>query len=86
MILYKNVFFDIVQVKDTSTLTLKNKIYDVLSQNCLDIQSIHGQGNDGASNMRGEWKGLQTLFLNECSCAYYIHCFAHRLQDRKSVV
>jgi hypothetical protein len=30
--------------------------------------------------MCGERKGLQTLFLNECSCAYYVHCFAHRLQ------
>ncbi|KAK4478831.1 hypothetical protein RD792_014332 [Penstemon davidsonii] len=38
------------------------------------------KGYDGASNMRGEWNGLQALFLNECSSAYYIHCFAHRLQ------
>ncbi|KAK9713266.1 hypothetical protein RND81_06G016100 [Saponaria officinalis] len=38
------------------------------------------QGYDGASNMRGEWSGLQTLFLNECPYAYYVHCFAHRLQ------
>jgi ribosome biogenesis protein Nip4 len=30
-------FFDIVQVKDTLALTLNDKIYDVLSQNCLDI-------------------------------------------------
>jgi len=30
--------------------------------------------------MRGEWKGLQALFLNDCPCAYYVHCFAHRLQ------
>ena len=49
-------FFDIVQVKDTSALTLKDKIFNVLSQNCLDIQSIRGQWYDGASNMRGEWK------------------------------
>jgi hypothetical protein len=35
-------FFDIVQVKDTSVLTLNDKISDVLSQNCLNIQSIHG--------------------------------------------
>jgi hypothetical protein len=49
-------FFDIVQVKDTSALTLKDKISDILSQNCFDIQSIHRQGYDGASNMRGEWK------------------------------
>ncbi|KAL5805528.1 hypothetical protein ACOSQ4_028261 [Xanthoceras sorbifolium] len=30
--------------------------------------------------MRGEWNGLQALFLKDCSSAYYIHCFAHRLQ------
>ena len=30
--------------------------------------------------MRGMWNGLQALILNDCSYAYYIHCFAHRLQ------
>ncbi|CAM8972966.1 unnamed protein product [Rhodiola kirilowii] len=30
--------------------------------------------------MRGEWKGLQALVLRECPYAYYVHCFAHRLQ------
>ncbi|KAK9690797.1 hypothetical protein RND81_09G154700 [Saponaria officinalis] len=30
--------------------------------------------------MRGEWSGLQALFLNECPYAYCAHCFAHRLQ------
>ena len=39
-----------------------------------------GQGYDGASNMRGQWNGLQALFLKECPYAYYVHCFAHRLQ------
>jgi hypothetical protein len=73
-------FFDVVHVKDTSASTLKNEISIVLSQHCLDIQNIRGQGYDGASNMRGEWKGLQSLFLNDCPCAYYVHCFAHRLQ------
>ncbi|KAL9668111.1 hypothetical protein QQ045_002486 [Rhodiola kirilowii] len=42
--------------------------------------SIRGQGYDGASNMRGEWNGLQALVLCECPYAYYVHCFAHRLQ------
>ena len=51
-------FFDIVHVKDTSALTLKNEISDVLSRHCLDIQNIRGQGYDGASNMCGEWKWL----------------------------
>ncbi|QHN93534.1 Zinc finger MYM-type protein [Arachis hypogaea] len=39
---------------------------------------VHGY--DGASNMRGEWNGLQALFLNDCRQAYYVHYFAHRLQ------
>ena len=30
--------------------------------------------------MRGEWNGLQTLFLKNCPYAYYVHCMAHRLQ------
>jgi hypothetical protein len=49
-------FFDLVHVEDTSTLILKNKISNVLSHHGLDIQNIRGQGYDGASNMRGEWK------------------------------
>ncbi|XP_059453923.1 uncharacterized protein LOC132184317 [Corylus avellana] len=39
---------------------------------------VHGY--DGASNMRGGWNGLQALVSNDCPYAYYIHCFAHRLQ------
>jgi hypothetical protein len=30
--------------------------------------------------MRGAWNGLQVLFLRDCPYAYYVHCFAHRLQ------
>lgn len=60
-------------------MTLKDAISEILSHQCLDIQKIRGQGYDGASNMRGEWNGLQALFPNECPCAYYVHCFAHLL-------
>ncbi|XP_023742589.1 uncharacterized protein LOC111890735 [Lactuca sativa] len=42
--------------------------------------SIRGQGYDGASNMRGHFKRLQALISKDCSSAYYVHCFAHRLQ------
>ncbi|KAI3461491.1 hypothetical protein Pfo_018154 [Paulownia fortunei] len=73
-------FFDLVHVEDTKSSTLKREIFSVLSHNNLIIQNIRGQGYDGASTMRGEWNGLQALFLNECSYAYYVHCFVHRLQ------
>ncbi|TYI36023.1 hypothetical protein ES332_A03G114400v1 [Gossypium tomentosum] len=76
----KERFFDIVHVKDTASLTLKNVIFKVLLQHSFDIQNIRGQGYDGASNMRGEFNGLQALILNDCRYAYYVHCFAHRLQ------
>jgi hypothetical protein len=56
-------FFDIVHVKDILASTLKDSISNVLFQNSLDIESICGQGYDGASNMCGEWKGLHALFL-----------------------
>lgn len=73
-------FFDIVHVEDTKSSTLKGEIFSVLSRNNLTIQNIRGQGYDGASTMRGEWNGLQALVLSECPYAYYVHCFAHRLQ------
>ncbi|XP_042405017.1 zinc finger MYM-type protein 1-like [Zingiber officinale] len=73
-------FFGVVHVKDTIASTLKECIFSVLSRHTLDVQNIRGQGYDGASNMRGEWNGLQALILGECPYAYYVHCFAHRLQ------
>jgi hypothetical protein len=73
-------FLDIVHVLDTCSSTLKHELSSVLVQHQLDVSRIHGQGYDGASNMRGEWNGLQAKFMEECPYAYYIHCFAHQLQ------
>ncbi|XP_075665649.1 uncharacterized protein LOC142635363 [Castanea sativa] len=76
----KERFFHVVHVRDTTALTLKNEICVVLSHYNLHIENIRGQGYDGPSNMRGEWNGLQALFLKDCPYAYYVHCMAHRLQ------
>ncbi|XP_012840864.1 PREDICTED: zinc finger MYM-type protein 1-like [Erythranthe guttata] len=73
-------FFDIVSVKDTAALTLKCDLSTILSHHALSVDNLRGQGYDGASNMRGKWNGLQALFLKDCPYAYYVHCFAHRLQ------
>ena len=74
----KECFFGLIHVVDTAALTLKKGIYSLLSQHCLDIQNTRVY--DEASNMRGMWNGLQTLILNDCPYAYYILCFAYRLQ------
>ncbi|XP_025678039.1 uncharacterized protein [Arachis hypogaea] len=46
----------------------------------FDLIHVSDTWYDGASNMRGEWNGLQVLVLKDCPFAYYIHCLAHRLQ------
>ncbi|XP_012850829.1 PREDICTED: uncharacterized protein LOC105970540 [Erythranthe guttata] len=59
-------FLDIVSVKDTTSLTLKNELSTFFSHHALSIDNLRGQGYDGASNMRGEWNMLQALFLKDC--------------------
>nr|XP_023879532.1 zinc finger MYM-type protein 1-like [Quercus suber] len=48
----KECFFGLIHVVDIAALTLKKKIYSLLSQHCLHIQNIRGQGYDGVSNIR----------------------------------
>ncbi|KAI3495367.1 hypothetical protein L1887_37696 [Cichorium endivia] len=73
-------FLDLVHVSDTASLTLKTNLWNQLLKHEFDTSKIRGQGYDGASNMRGEWNGLQALVVKDCPYAYYVHCFAHRLQ------
>ncbi|XP_071688547.1 uncharacterized protein [Rutidosis leptorrhynchoides] len=73
-------FLDLVHVTDTSAMTLKTNLWKTLLQYEFDTSKIRGQGYDGASNMRGEFNGLQALVIKESPYAYYVHCFAHRLQ------
>jgi hypothetical protein len=73
-------FLGVVHVDDTTSLSLKEAIEGLLVSHGLTITQIRGQGYDGASNMKGEIKGLKTLIMKESQSAYYIHCFAHQLQ------
>uniref|UniRef100_A0A453B994 DUF4371 domain-containing protein n=2 Tax=Aegilops tauschii subsp. strangulata TaxID=200361 RepID=A0A453B994_AEGTS len=73
-------FFALIHVTNTKAATLKEVLSSLLSKHAFDVQNLRGQGYDGASNMRGEFNGLQALFLRECPYAYYVHCYAHRLQ------
>jgi len=73
-------FIGVVHVDDTTSLSLKKAIEVLLVSNGLSMQQIRGQGYDGASNMKGDIKGLKTLIMQESPSAYYIHCFAHQLQ------
>ncbi|XP_074266378.1 uncharacterized protein LOC141589643 [Silene latifolia] len=78
--LLRERFFKVVKVTDTCSQTLMNEIVKAFTQYNLQLENIRGQGYDGANNMRGQFNGLQALFQRECPYAYYVHCFAHRLQ------
>ncbi|KAH9686031.1 DUF4371 domain-containing protein [Citrus sinensis] len=73
-------FFEVVNVKETSASTLKKEICNVLTRYNFLVKDLQGQGYDGASNMRGAWNALQAFFRENYPYAYYVHCFAHRLQ------
>nr|KAJ0219001.1 hypothetical protein LSAT_V11C300155530 [Lactuca sativa] len=73
-------FVGLRNVNDTSALSLKATIYDMLSKRNLSPSRIRGQGYDGASNMSGAFNGLKTLIMNETKSAHFVHCFAHQLQ------
>ncbi|CAN1755941.1 Zinc finger MYM-type protein 1 [Linum perenne] len=73
-------FFSLRSVPETSAKTLKQEICDVLSEYNLQVDKLRGQGYDGAINMSGQFNGLRALFLKDCPYAYFVHCFAHRLQ------
>jgi hypothetical protein len=67
-------------VSQTTSLALKQAIYDVLTYLQLSPSQIRGQGYDGASNMQGHLNGLKTLVMQDSKAAHSIHCFAHQLQ------
>jgi hypothetical protein len=73
-------FFQLLHVRNTKSLTLKGELCVELSKHSFDVQNLRGQGYDGASNMKGEFNGLQALFLKDCPYAYYVHFYAHCLQ------
>jgi Domain of unknown function (DUF4371) len=69
-----------LHVVETTAISLKASLQELFSKHGLSFSCLHGQGYDGASNMRGEFNGLKTLILKENSSAYYVHYFAHQLQ------
>ena len=73
-------FLSLYHVRETTSEALKEALLHILDHYKLSIQRIRGQGYDGASNMRGEFNGLQKKVLDENPYAFYVHCFAHRLQ------
>ena len=73
-------FLGIQHVPNTTSAALRKALLEVFDKHGLLISRLRGQGYDGASNMRGEFNGLENLIRDETPYAFYVHCFAHQLQ------
>lgn len=75
----KERFIQVCNVHSTSGDALENLVMTLLEENDLKIENIRGQGYDGAANMSGHYKGLQSRILRQNPKALYVHCQAHCL-------
>ncbi|KAJ1685343.1 hypothetical protein LUZ63_016733 [Rhynchospora breviuscula] len=73
-------FAGIQHIERCTAVALKEALVNMLCSHKLSISMLRGQGYDGASNMRGEFNGVQKLIRDENPYAFYVHCFAHQLQ------
>jgi len=72
-------FLCFVPVSSTTGKDLASTILTQLSQLGLNLERMHGQGYDGASNMSGKYRGVQARVKELYPLAMYTHCCNHVL-------
>lgn len=72
-------FIEFLKLKNITGLNIAATIKQELSDLCLPIQNIVGQGYDGASNMSSAKVGVQKSIRDEAPLAAYVHCGGHCL-------
>ncbi|XP_050064793.1 52 kDa repressor of the inhibitor of the protein kinase-like [Aphis gossypii] len=59
---------------------IQNQIIEACLSDCgANSEFMYGQGYDGASNMAGQFKGVQKIIRDKYPNALYVHCSAHSL-------
>ncbi|KAK3922747.1 Zinc finger MYM-type protein 1 [Frankliniella fusca] len=72
-------FLGLYQTASTTGQCLTDIFLDVLKRSSLDLSDLSGQCFDGASNMKGEFKGVQARLKEMQPLALFVHCFNHSL-------
>ena len=72
-------FIGVVAVKQTDSFTLTLAVEDMFEKCGLCFQNLRGQGYDGATNMNGQYSGVQSRIAAKNSKALYVHRYAHVL-------
>jgi len=68
-----------VPVSSTTDKDLASTILTQISQLGLNLEHMCGQGDDGASNMSGKYRGVQARVKELYPLAMYTHCCNHVL-------
>lgn len=58
---------------------LAEQVLQAMEKHQLSLNKLRGQGYDGASNMSGQYNGLQALLQQKQPLADYVHCANHNL-------
>ncbi|XP_008184846.1 52 kDa repressor of the inhibitor of the protein kinase-like [Acyrthosiphon pisum] len=72
-------FLKFIQVHSLSGKNLADSILNGLISCGIDCDFLYGQGDDGASNMSGQFQGVQAHIRSKYPKALYVHCAAHSL-------
>ncbi|XP_033099013.1 zinc finger MYM-type protein 1-like [Anneissia japonica] len=72
-------FIGVEEAGGLDALGLKRTILNQLGKFGVSLDNCVGPGYDGASVVSGHLSGLQALIRDINPRAYYVHCFAHRL-------
>lgn len=73
----KERFLQVCNVSTTTGEEMEKTVLDLLQRNDLQIENMRGQGYDGAANMSGQYKGLQTRILQHNTKSLYMSIATH---------
>ncbi|XP_050065451.1 zinc finger MYM-type protein 1-like [Aphis gossypii] len=72
-------FLKFITINSLTGCDLAESILNGLNSCEINLDYLYGQGYDGASNMSGQFKGVQVIIKNKYPKAIYVHCAAHSL-------
>lgn len=72
-------FLGIIPIFSHTGISLSKVVTNFLEDNDLELEYCRGESYNNASNMSGQYNGLQTHIQQVVSTVFYIPCFAHSL-------
>lgn len=77
-LIVKDCFYDLIQVTETDSVTLYNKVTDSFEKDNIPFKSnLIGYAADGASNMTAAEKSLGALLKKDCPSLFILKCVCH---------